>query len=351
MGKKILVAMSGGVDSSVAASLLKEKGYEVSGVTLCFGVKVDEEKVKCCGPQAIEDAKRVAHSLGIPHYVMDFSKELEEKVINKFVSEYLKGRTPNPCIDCNRFLKFGILLEKALIMGFDFLATGHYARIEENKESFILKKAKDKVKDQSYFLYPIRREMLKFIIFPLGELTKEQVREIAKERNLPIFNKPQSQDLCFIPERDYRKFILQRINYVEPGEIVDMEGNVLGKHKGLFHYTIGQREGIGISNKYPLYVLAKDIEKNQLKVGPKKYLKVSGLIASDLNILVDNLPQEAYALIRYRHKGRRCNIFKEGEKVKVIFEGKEEAVTPGQSVVFYDEDIVLGGGIIEEVIP
>ncbi len=342
--------MSGGVDSSVAASLLKNSSYEVTGITMCFGIKSNDEKVRCCGPQAVEDAKRVCYRLGIPHYTMDFSKYLEERVISKFVSEYLKGRTPNPCVDCNRFLKFEILLKKALSMGFDFLATGHYAKIEENNGKFILKRATDRVKDQSYFLYPIRKEMLKFILFPLAELTKEKVREIAKGKDLPVANKPQSQDICFVTSGNYREFILQRMGDIRPGDVIDVDGNIRGMHKGICHYTVGQRKGMGISNKYPLYVLSKDVEKNQLNIGPKKNLQASGLIADDLNLLVDNLPREGFAKIRYAHREAKCEIFCQGKRLKVIFKEKQEAITPGQSVVFYDSDIVLGGGVIREAL-
>lgn len=350
MGKRVLVAMSGGVDSSLAAFLLKKSDYEVTGVTMCFGIKNNDEKVRCCGPQAVEDARKVCHNLDIPHYTMDFSRDLEERVISKFVSEYLKGRTPNPCVNCNRYLKFEILLKKALGMEFDFLATGHYAKIEEDNGRFILKKATDRIKDQSYFLYPIRKEMLKFILFPLAELTKENVREIAKGKNLPVADKPQSQDICFITNGGYREFILQRIGDMRPGDIIDVDGNTRGAHKGIFHYTVGQRKGMGISNEYPLYVLSKDMEKNQLKIGPKKSLLATGLIASDLNLSVDDLPQEAFAKIRYAHKESKCKVSQQGSKTKVIFEEKQEAITPGQSIVFYDNDIVLGGGVIEEVI-
>ncbi|MCM8771333.1 MAG: tRNA 2-thiouridine(34) synthase MnmA, partial [Candidatus Omnitrophica bacterium] len=268
MVKKVLVAMSGGVDSSVATLLLKETGYDATGVTMCLGVKSHDGKARCCGPQAIDDAKKVCHKLGIHHYVMDFSKELEEKVVSRFVSEYLKGKTPNPCVDCNRFLKFGLLLRKAIGMGFDFLATGHYAKIEKNNGKLVLKKAKDKSKDQSYFLYPIQKETLNLILFPLAGLTKQEVRQIAKRANLPVADKPQSQDICFIQD-DYRKFILERVSNIKPGPIVDLDGNIRGMHRGLFFYTVGQREKLGISNSTPLYVVSVDGSKNQVIVGEK----------------------------------------------------------------------------------
>lgn len=349
MDKKVLIAMSGGVDSSLAAYLLKNSGYDVTGVTMCMGVKTCDEKVRCCGPAAVDDAKRVCHRLEIPHYTLDFSKDLEEKVISKFISEYLRGSTPNPCVDCNKFLKFGLLLEKAIAMGFDFLATGHYARIEKNNGRIVLRKGKDKVKDQSYFLYPIKKERLKSILFPLAEFTKEEVREIARKVDLPVACKPQSQDICFIQD-DYRKFISERVSNIKPGPIVDLDGNIRGMHRGLFFYTVGQREKLGISNSTPLYVVSVDTEKNQLIVGKKKDLQARGFIASDLNLLVKDLPQEASVRIRYGHKASKCEISKQISKVKVIFKEKQEAITPGQSAVFYDNDIVLGGGVIKEVL-
>jgi len=349
MGKKVLVAMSGGVDSSVAALLLKNSGYAVTGVTMCFGIRANDEKVRCCGPQAVDDAKRVCHGLGIPHYVMDFSKDLEEEVISKFVSEYLKGKTPNPCVDCNKFLKFGLLLEKAIAMGFDFLATGHYARIEKNNGTIVLRRAKDKAKDQSYFLCSIKKERLKLILFPLAEFTKEEVREIARKADLPVASKPQSQDICFIQD-DYRKFISERVSNIRPGQIVDLDGNIRGIHRGLFFYTVGQREKLGINNPTPLYVVSVDAKENQVTVGKKKDLQARGLIVSDLNLFVDDLPQKAYIKIRYAHKESKCEVFQQGSQCKVIFEEKQEAITPGQSAVFYDNGIVLGGGVIEEVL-
>ena len=349
MNKKVLVAMSGGVDSSVAAYLLKNSGYNVTGATMCLGIKTCDEKVRCCGPEAINDARKVCHRLDIPHYTLDFSKDLEEKVISKFISEYLKGRTPNPCVDCNRFLKFGVLLEKAIVMGFDFLATGHYARIEEINGKILLRKGKDKAKDQSYFLYPIKKERFKSILFPLAELTKEDVREIARKVDLPVATKPQSQDVCFIQD-DYRKFILRRAGNIKPGPIVDLDGNILGEHRGLFFYTVGQREKLGISNSTPLYVVSVDAKRNQVIVGEKKDLQAKGLVASNLNLFVDELPQEIFAKIRYTPRETKCRVSQQGSKAKVIFEEKQEAITPGQSVVFYDNDIVLGGGTIEEVI-
>lgn len=345
--------MSGGVDSSVASFSLKESNFEVTGVTMCFGGRDEIEDIdrpRCCGPQAIEDAKRVCHKLDIPHYVMDFSKDLKEWVIDKFISEYKEGRTPNPCIECNRYLKFEILLNKARALGFDFLATGHYAKIEKNNQGFVLKRAKDRTKDQAYFLYPIRKDRLKFIKFPLAELTKKEVREIANKVELPVAHKPQSQDICFIPEKNYRVFLLGKIRKIDPGPIVDTKGNVVGKHKGMFSYTVGQRKGIGVSSKRPLYVLSLNAERNEIVVGEKKDLRTKGLIASDINIFVDSLPKSAFAKIRYTHKEAECNIVISGERLKIMFKENQQAITPGQSVVLYSGDTILGGGVIEEVL-
>ncbi|MEE9500326.1 MAG: tRNA 2-thiouridine(34) synthase MnmA, partial [Candidatus Omnitrophota bacterium] len=285
MRKKILVAMSGGVDSSVASLLLKRNNFDVTGVTMCFAIEgktTDTRKPRCCGPRAIEDAKRVCYKLDIPHYVMDFSKDLRKHVINKFISEYAKGRTPNPCIECNRYLKFEILLGKARRLGFDFLATGHYAKIEKQGRNFLLKRAKDKRKDQAYFLYPIKKDRLKSIMFPLADLTKKEVREIANDAELPVAHKPESQDICFISEKNYHMFLLERIERTHPGRIIDRKGNFLGKHKGLSFYTVGQRKGLGISSKRPLYVVSTNAGKNEIVVGEEKDLKAKGFIASDV---------------------------------------------------------------------
>ncbi len=349
--KKVLVAMSGGVDSSVAALLLKKRGFEVVGLTMCLGVNGEgSERARCCGSSAIKDAKQVCARLEIPHYVFDFSQELEEKIIKRFVDEYLNGRTPNPCVDCNKFIKFGSLLEKVEAMGLDYLATGHYAKVEKINGRYFLKRPKDKVKDQTYFLYPVKRQVLKKILFPLANFTKEEVRQIARENKLPVAEKPQSQNICFIQEKDYRKFLSERIKRFREGPIVDLNGNVLGRHKGIFFYTVGQRQGLGISGKGPLYVIAIDPKENKIIVGGKNDLKAKGLKAKDLNLLVDELPKRVFAKIRYVHKGEWCQVSIKDNKLELIFDEPQEAITPGQSVVLYDKDFVLGGGIIEEVI-
>jgi len=329
--KKVMVAMSGGVDSSVAAYLLKDKGYEVVGLTMCLGINplrefsngvkdVDREKPRCCGVKAIEDAKKVCDKLDIAHYVMDFSKDLEEKVINKFIDEYLQGRTPNPCIECNRFIKFGTLLEKALSLGFDYLATGHYARIDVREGKYFLRRPKDKVKDQTYFLYPIKYRNLGSILFPLSGLTKEEVRKIAGDANLPVADKPQSQDICFISGDDYPKFIMERIKQVKPGPILDLQGNVLGEHKGIIFYTIGQREGLGISHSKPLYVINIDARGNSVVIGERRHLKAKGLIAGELSLFCEIFPQTLGAKIRYRHKESACRIVSSNCKIEAVFE-------------------------------
>ncbi len=247
--RKVLVAMSGGVDSSVAALLLKEAGYAVTGVTMCLGIRREGDRASCCGGDAIEDAKRVCGQLEIPHFVFDFALLMEELVISKFTSEYLNGRTPNPCVDCNRYLKFGSLLQKALAMGFDFLATGHYAIIERMGDSWRLKRPKDRNKDQTYFLYPIKKGNLPSILFPLGMLSKEEVRARARKSGLHVAHKVESQDICFVTQGNYGQFFEERNLSAAAGNIVDQEGKILGRHRGIAHYTIGQRSGLGISAK------------------------------------------------------------------------------------------------------
>ncbi|MHB8908156.1 MAG: tRNA 2-thiouridine(34) synthase MnmA [Syntrophales bacterium] len=350
MLKKVAVAMSGGVDSAVAALLLKDGGHEVVGVTMCLGVAPAEGgRAKCCGPKEIEDAARVCRALGIRHYVIDFAADLEEKVIRPFVEEYCRGRTPNPCVACNRSIKFGSLLAKAIAWGFDGLATGHYAGIEEGEGAYRLKIPKDRRKDQTYFLSAVPREVLARVLFPLAELAKDEVRGIAERAGLPVYDKPESQDICFIPAEGHETFLKSRGVPVEPGEIVDQAGRVLGRHRGIACYTIGQRGGLGISSPAPLYVLAIDAAINRLIVGPKRDLRSEGLIADQVNRLVDAFPGEAWAKIRYAHKAARCSISFDGESLTVRFAEPQEAVSPGQSVVLYDEGTVLGGGIIKEV--
>ncbi len=349
-GKKVLVAMSGGVDSSVAALLLKEAGYDLTGMTMRLGFCQEEDQASCCGGDAMKDAKRVCDQLGIAHFVFDFAPLMEELVIGKFISEYVKGRTPNPCVDCNRHLKFGVLLRKAIGLGFDYLATGHYARIEREGGRWRLLKPEDKHKDQTYFLYPIQKEDLPHILFPLGRLTKDEVRARATEAGLHVAEKTESQDVCFVNKGGYRQFLQERKISMPEGDIVDRTGKILGRHSGLFNYTIGESSGVGISAKAPLYVLGFVPGGNRVTVGCKEDLYALGLWAGDLNFLTEHVPEEVEAKIRYRKKPARCRIFREGDKLRAYFFEPQEAVTPGQAFVFYSGDEVLGGGVIEDVI-
>lgn len=341
--------MSGGVDSSVAAYLLKEKGFEVVGVTMCLGINPDQSKrAHCCGPKEIEDAKVVCRKIAIPHYVFDFSKALKEKVINNFVEEYSNGRTPNPCVICNRELKFNGLLKKAKALGFDLLATGHYARLGRYKGKPAIKRPKDRIKDQTYFLYSVNKKCLDSIIFPLEGYTKAKVREIARRAGLSVADKPQSQDICFIPDKDYKNFLFLRGIKSQAGDVVDEEGKILGRHKGLVNYTIGQRAGLGIGSLGLLYVKALDTNKNRLVVAGKDRIKAKGLIAEKFNLLVDRLPEKAWIKIRYGHIPVKSWVSLKNGCLEVIFSQPQEAVTPGQSAVLYDKEILLGGGIIKQ---
>ena len=348
--RKVLVAMSGGVDSSVAALLLKNAGYEVTGVTMALGIHREGEITGRFTDDAIADAAMVCDQLGIPHMTVDFASLMEDKVIARFTSEYLSGRTPNPCVDCNRHLKFGALLKQARKLGFHRLATGHYARIENQQSSWCLLRPVDRKKDQSYFLYPIRLEDLPFILFPLGLMTKEEVRRTAQKAGLHTARRLDSQDICFVPHGDYSRVFSDRNLISEPGDIVDRDGKILGRHRGIINYTIGQRGGLGISAKAPFYVVAIDALNNKIIVGGKDDVRASGLIAGDLNLMVEPFPGEAEVKIRYRKKPVFSSITREGDKLKVMFKDPQDAVTAGQAAVFYTEDTVLGGGVIEDVI-
>lgn len=347
--RSVVVAMSGGVDSAVTAFLLKEAGCDVVAVTMCLAVAAGEgNRAKCCGPGEIEDARRVCRVLGIPHYVMDFSGDLEEKVIRPFVAEYLRGRTPNPCVPCNRHIKFGTLLDRTLAMGFDFLATGHYCGLEESNGRMVMKVPRDTKKDQTYFLHDVPGAVLPRVLFPLAGLTKGEVRSIAEKAGLPVSGKRESQDICFVPRGNPGSFVAARCRGAGPGDMVDGEGRVLGTHRGISWYTVGQRARLGGRPGRPLYVLSIDGPGNRVVVGPKSGLSAGGLLADGVNLLSGDLPGRAEARIRYAHRGAPCRAQLEGGGLRVTFDTPQEAVTPGQSVVLYRDGVVLGGGIISE---
>ena len=356
---KIVVAMSGGVDSSVAAAVLKQEGYQVIGVTMqIWPLERQTDEVDrfsgCCGLTAVEDAKRVAYKLGIPHYVMNLRDIFSQKVIANFCQEYSLGRTPNPCIQCNQYIKFGALLDRARNLGATLLATGHHARVEKDKvtDRYLLKKGIDQHKDQSYVLYSLTQEQLRHIRLPIGDFTKKKVREIARELGLPVAAKSESQEICFIPNDDYPKFLREYIpEAVTPGPIVDEQGKILGTHQGILFYTIGQRKGLGISAKEPLYVIAIEPEKNAIVVGNKQKVYRGELTASKLNwITMPELKQTivAKAKIRYLHQEAEASVtLLDDDRAHVKFKKPQMAITPGQAIVFYDGDVVIGGGTIE----
>lgn len=347
--KTVVVGMSGGVDSSVAAYLLKEKGYNVIGVTMQIW---QEEESGCCGLSAIEDARRVAHDLDIPYYVMNFRSEFKEKVVDYFVDEYLNGRTPNPCIACNRYVKWESLLKRSRDIGADYIATGHYARIDKLENGrYSLKRSATFAKDQTYALYNLTQDQLKHTLMPVGEYTKEEIRQIADKIQLRVANKPDSQDICFVPDGDYAGFIEKTLDTELPmGNFVTTDGKVLGPHKGITHYTVGQRKGLGLALGYPAFVVEIRPETNEVVIGTHEDSLSNYVRANRLNFMsIEDLEGElrVWAKIRYNHKGAWCTIKKTGDdEVLCTFEEQQRAITPGQAVVFYDGDYVLGGGTI-----
>ena len=356
MDKKALIAMSGGVDSSVAAYLMKERGFECLGVTMKLynneDIGISREKT-CCSLDDIEDARAVAFSLKMPYYVFNFKDDFEEKVIKKFISTYESGGTPNPCIDCNRYLKFKALLHRAEEILYGYVVTGHYARVEydEASDRYLLKKGIDETKDQSYVLYFLTQAQLSHILFPLGNYRKSEIRKIAEENGFINAAKRDSQDICFVPDGDYAKFIEGHENKTYPkGDFVTTDGEILGKHNGIIRYTIGQRKGLGIAYKEPLYVCAKDIEKNTVTLGNAESLLTKEVIARDINLIsISSIdaPMKLKAKTRYNMKEQPCTAIQlDDNTLKVTFDEPQRAITAGQALVLYDGDTVLGGGTI-----
>ncbi len=351
--KSVLIGMSGGVDSSVAAALLRDAGYKVIGATMRLWTYSDNcaSNEGCCSEAAVEDARRVCDKLGIDFYVMNFKDMFREKVVDNFVYEYTHGRTPNPCIQCNKYLKFDAMLKKARAMEIDYIATGHYAKIEKDTDGkYLLKKSAAAKKDQSYVLYNFTQEQLAHTLMPLGNYTKDEVRELAEKYGLAVANKPDSQEICFVEDDDYAKFITDYAHYSPtPGDILDINGNKLGEHRGLIYYTIGQRKGIGAYGR-PMFVKEIDAQRNTITLGEKGMEFSDELTASDVNFISGEFPKtpiKIQAKVRYQAPPAEATLYPlENGNVKITFPAPQRAITPGQAVVFYDGDTVLGGGTV-----
>lgn len=352
--KKVVVAMSGGVDSSVAAALLVEQGYDVTGIMLrLWSEPGSEDSNRCCTPDAMALARRVAARLDIPFYPLDAQDKFYQIVVNYFLSGYTQNVTPNPCVACNRQIRWEYLLNHALALGADALVTGHYVRLRPTANSEIqLLRGLDRAKDQSYVLHVLNQEKLAHALFPIGEFTKPQVRELARKFNLPVAERPESQDLCFLAGGDYREFLARHASHlIQPGPIINSQGKIIGQHEGLAYYTIGQRKGLRIASPVPLYVINKDTTQNSLLVGPVESLGSTQLTAKEVNWISTEIPSEpfrAQVKIRYKSQDEFGLVTMIGtDRIQIQFERPLRDITPGQAVVIYDNEMCLGGGIIE----